>query len=265
MTEAVCVLRPRSMIARPRCAGRRVAALRRAARAGRRRAGAAVDHGARRLQGPSANCTPIPFGLPRVWVWSNYWDILSGYRYWQVLGNSLLIALATVFLTLRSRRWPPSPSRISGSSATASCSPICSWGCCFPPPTADAAAVHQDPRPRPAQFLLGRHPAASRVLARRWRVLLLRNAFKQLPAELFDAALMDGCGYFGYLLLHHLAAVGADPVDRRRHRLRRQLEQLSAAARRAQQRIALPLDAGPDGLSGPVSRPRGSSCSPSSR
>ena len=41
-----------------------------------------------------------PFGLPRVWVWRNYWDILTGYRYWQVLGNSLLIALLTVALTL---------------------------------------------------------------------------------------------------------------------------------------------------------------------
>ena len=29
----------------------------------------------------------------------------------------------------------------------------------------DRAAVHQDPRSRPAQFLLGRHPAASRLLA----------------------------------------------------------------------------------------------------
>ena len=41
-----------------------------------------------------------PFGLPHVWVWKNYWDILTGYRYWQVLGNSLLIALLTVALTL---------------------------------------------------------------------------------------------------------------------------------------------------------------------
>jgi raffinose/stachyose/melibiose transport system permease protein len=61
-----------------------------------------------------------PFGLPRVWMWSNYWDILTGYRYWQVLGNSLLIALLTVALTLALRRWRPSPSRICASSATSS-------------------------------------------------------------------------------------------------------------------------------------------------
>ena len=29
-------------------------------------------------------------------------------------------------------------------------------------------------------------------------VLLLRSAFKQLPTELLDAAMMDGCGYFRY-------------------------------------------------------------------
>jgi raffinose/stachyose/melibiose transport system permease protein len=29
-------------------------------------------------------------------------------------------------------------------------------------------------------------------------VLLLRNGFKQLPVELLDAAMMDGCGYFRY-------------------------------------------------------------------
>jgi raffinose/stachyose/melibiose transport system permease protein len=29
-------------------------------------------------------------------------------------------------------------------------------------------------------------------------VLLLRNGFKQLPIELLDAAMMDGCGYFKY-------------------------------------------------------------------
>src|ERR1700729_1041454 len=41
-----------------------------------------------------------PFGLPHVWQWSNYWDILTGSRYWQGLGNSLLIAFFTVTLTL---------------------------------------------------------------------------------------------------------------------------------------------------------------------
>src|SRR5262244_27478 len=41
-----------------------------------------------------------PFGLPARWEWSNYWTILTGQRYWQLLGNSLAIAMLTVALTL---------------------------------------------------------------------------------------------------------------------------------------------------------------------
>ena len=40
------------------------------------------------------------FGLPETWMWSNYWDILTGVRYWRQMGNSLLIAVLTVVLTL---------------------------------------------------------------------------------------------------------------------------------------------------------------------
>src|SRR5690349_18884023 len=41
-----------------------------------------------------------PFGLPREWEWRNYWDILSGTRYWQLMLNSLVIAVLTVLLTV---------------------------------------------------------------------------------------------------------------------------------------------------------------------
>ena len=41
-----------------------------------------------------------PFGLPAQWEWRNYWTILSRARYWQLLGNSLVIAVLTVVLTL---------------------------------------------------------------------------------------------------------------------------------------------------------------------
>ena len=61
-----------------------------------------------------------PLWLPRVWVGSNYWGILTGYRYWQVLGNSLFIALFTVALTLAPPRWRRSLSPTCASSATSS-------------------------------------------------------------------------------------------------------------------------------------------------
>jgi raffinose/stachyose/melibiose transport system permease protein len=136
-----------------------------------------------------------PIGLPHVWLWGNYWDILSGARYWRVLGNSLLIALLTVALTLS----------------------LASM----------AAFVFAHLRFFGDRFLFGYlqlgllFPAATAVLPlfikirdlglldSYWGVvlpqvafslamgiLLLRNAFRQLPSELFDAAMIDGCGYF---------------------------------------------------------------------
>ena len=41
-----------------------------------------------------------PFGLPRQWHVENYWGILSHGRYWQMIGNSLLIASLTTALSL---------------------------------------------------------------------------------------------------------------------------------------------------------------------
>ncbi|MGQ3074118.1 MAG: carbohydrate ABC transporter permease, partial [Ferrovibrionaceae bacterium] len=41
-----------------------------------------------------------PFGLPAAWEWENYWGILASSRYWQLMGNSLIIAGLTVILTV---------------------------------------------------------------------------------------------------------------------------------------------------------------------
>ena len=144
-----------------------------------------------------------PFGLPAEWEWDNYWSILSGPRYWQLLLNSLVISVLTVILTL----------------ATA----------------AMAAFVFAHVRFFGSRFLLQylllglMFPAATAILPlfikirdlglldTYWGVvlpqvafglgmsiLLFRNFFRQLPSELFDAALVDGCGYvrfFRYVTL----------------------------------------------------------------
>ena len=83
-------------------------------------------------------------------------------------------------------------------------------------------------------------------------VLLIRNAFKQLPSELLDAAMMDGCGYFRYFIYITLPLSG--PI-------------LSTVAVISfvgswngyllplivlNSRVALSLDAWPHGLPGPV-------------
>ncbi len=144
-----------------------------------------------------------PFGLPATWEWENYWGILASSRYWQLMGNSLIIAGLTVVLTVAA--------------------------------AAMAAFVFVHVRFFGATFLLNylllglMFPAATAILPLFIRVrdlglldsywgvvlpqvafglamsvLLFRNYFRQLPAELFEAATIDGCGYvrfFWYVTL----------------------------------------------------------------
>ena len=144
-----------------------------------------------------------PFGLPAHWEWSNYWSILAGPRYWQLLLNSLVIAVLTVILTL-----------VAAAMA----------GFVF-------AHVHFFGSRFLLQYLLVglMFPAAAAILPlfikirdlglldTYWGVvlpqvafglgmsiLLFRTFFRQLPSELLDAALIDGCGYirfFRYITL----------------------------------------------------------------
>ena len=138
-----------------------------------------------------------PFALPRVWIWRNYWDILSGPRYWQVLGNSLLIAFLTVTLTLAVSSMAAftfAHLRFFGDRFLLS---YITLGLLFPLAT---AIVPIFIRVRDLGLLDSYWgvvlPQVAFSLA--MSVLLLRTAFRQLPPELLDAAMMDGCGYFRY-------------------------------------------------------------------
>lgn len=138
-----------------------------------------------------------PLGLPRVWMGSNYWGILTGYRYWQVLGNSLLIALFTVFLTLAVASMAAftfAHLRFFGDKFLLN---YLQLGLLFPVATAILPLFIKIRDLGLLDSYWGvilPQVAFSIAMA----VLLLRAAFKQLPAELLDAAMMDGCGYFRY-------------------------------------------------------------------
>jgi raffinose/stachyose/melibiose transport system permease protein len=148
-----------------------------------------------------------PFSLPRVWVWRNYWDILTGYRYWQVLGNSLLIALLTVALTLA-----------LASMAAFTFAHLCFFGDRFLMSYLQLGLLFPLATAIPPLFIKVRDlglldtywgvilPQVAFSLA--MSILLLRNAFKQLPTELLDAAMMDGCGYFRYFFFVTLPLSG---------------------------------------------------------
>ncbi len=138
-----------------------------------------------------------PLGPPRVWMWSNYWGIFTGYRYWQVLGNSLLIALFTVFLTLAVASMAAftfAHLRFFGDKFLLN---YLQLGLLFPVATAILPLFIKIRDLGLLDSYWGvilPQVAFSIAMA----VLLLRAAFKQLPAELLDAAMMDGCGYFRY-------------------------------------------------------------------
>lgn len=134
------------------------------------------------------------FGLPYVWVWENYWDILSGWKYWTFLGNSMIIAGLTVALTLA----------VSAPAAFAFAHlkffgdkylfNYLILGLTFPFATAILPLFIKIRD----LGLLDNHwgivlPQVAFGLA--ISILLLRNAFRQLPGELIESALMDGCGY----------------------------------------------------------------------
>lgn len=138
-----------------------------------------------------------PFGLPTEWQWRNYGDIILSGRYWLQMANSLLIAILTVALTLA----------LSGMAAFVFAH-VRFFG--------DAYLLNY--------FLIGlMFPAATAILPLFLRIrdlglldtymgvvlpqtafhlgvsiLLLRNYFRNLPAELLDAAFVDGCGYFRF-------------------------------------------------------------------
>ena len=137
-----------------------------------------------------------PFSLPRVWVWKNYWDILTGYRYWQVLGNSLLIAGFTVALTLA-----------VSSMAAFTFAHLKFFGDRFLLGYLQLGLLFPLATAIPPLFIKIRDlglldtywgvilPQVAFSLA--ISVLLLRSAFRELPAELLDAAMMDGAGTSG--------------------------------------------------------------------
>jgi len=138
-----------------------------------------------------------PFGLPKVWVWRNYWDMLSGARYWQVLGNSLVIALLTVFLTLALSSMAAFTFAHLHFFGERFLLNYMLLGLLFPSATAILPLFIKIRD----LGLLNSHwgivlPQVAFALG--MGILLLRNAFRQLPYELLDAALMDGCGYIHY-------------------------------------------------------------------
>ena len=138
-----------------------------------------------------------PFGLPAQWQWQNYWDMLSGGRYWRLMGNSLVIAVLTVLLTLAISAMAAFVFAHVKFFGSAFLFNYLLLGLMLPAATAilplfikirDLGLLDTYWGVVLPQTAFGL--AAS--------VLLMRNYFRQLPEDLFDAAQIDGCGYFRF-------------------------------------------------------------------
>jgi raffinose/stachyose/melibiose transport system permease protein len=138
-----------------------------------------------------------PFGLPQIWEWKNYTDILLSRRYWQLLQNSLIISSLTVVLTL-----------ITASMAAFVFAHIhffgrnfllnyITMGLLFPAATAILPLFIKVRDLGLLDHYFGVIlPQVAFALA--MSILLLRRFFKELPEELLEAALVDGCSYLNF-------------------------------------------------------------------
>lgn len=135
-----------------------------------------------------------PFGLPETWEWQNYTDILFSSRYWQMLWNSLVISSLTVLLTLivaSMAAFVFAHIHFFGSSMLLS---YLTMGLLFPAATAILPLFIKvrDLGLLDSYFGVAL-PQVAFGLA--MSILLLRRFFKDLPHELLEAALVDGCSY----------------------------------------------------------------------
>jgi raffinose/stachyose/melibiose transport system permease protein len=138
-----------------------------------------------------------PFGLPKVWEWENYAGILLSRRYWQLLRNSMIISTLSVVLTL-----------ITASMAAFVFAHIkfygrtmllnyLTMGLLFPAATAILPLFIKVRDLGLLDTYFGVVlPQVAFSLA--MSILLLRRFFKDLPSELLEAALVDGCSYVNF-------------------------------------------------------------------
>lgn len=138
-----------------------------------------------------------PFGLPEVWRWHQYGDILASARYWRMMGNSLLIAGSTTLLTLllaSMAAFTFSHLRFAGQRFLMQYVMI---GLLFPAATAILPLFIQVRD----LGLLDRHagvvlPTVAFSLGA--AILLFRGFFRELPGDLLDAARVDGASYLRF-------------------------------------------------------------------
>ncbi|MEU8803673.1 carbohydrate ABC transporter permease [Spirillospora sp. NPDC048819] len=141
--------------------------------------------------------TANPIGLPDEWKFSNYTGILSSGAFWQQIGNSVMIAVGTTLITVA----------VSSMAAFAFARyafrgreiffTAFAAGLMFPPAVAVLPLFvllrSLGLLDNPLGVIL---PQAAFALP--ITIIILRSFFRTIPAELEEAAIMDGCTRFGF-------------------------------------------------------------------
>lgn len=135
-----------------------------------------------------------PFGIPSVWEWENYAYILASRRYWRMLGNSLAISTLTAALALvvaSMAAFVFAHLRFFGSRMLLN---YFTMGLLFPAATAILPLFIKVRDLGLLDTYFGVVlPQVAFALA--MSILLFRRFFRDLPTELLEAALVDGCSY----------------------------------------------------------------------
>ncbi len=138
-----------------------------------------------------------PFGIPSVWEWQNYTDILVSSRYWRLLGNSLAISTLTVATTLACAGMAAfvfAHIKFFGSTMLLG---YLTLGLLFPAATAILPLFIKVRDLDLLDTYFGvALPQSAFGLA--MAILLLRRFFRDIPHEMFEAAVIDGCSYIGF-------------------------------------------------------------------
>jgi raffinose/stachyose/melibiose transport system permease protein len=134
------------------------------------------------------------FGLPREWIVDNYIEIITGYRFWQMLGNSAIIALVSTFLTVlvsSMAAFTLSHMRFAGRKWIGN---YLALGLTFPFATAVLPVFI---RVRDLGLLDTYWGVILPQVAFNlgFSVVILQGFFAQLPKELLESAVVDGCSY----------------------------------------------------------------------
>ena len=144
-----------------------------------------------------------PFGLPSPWVPENYGEILGSLGFWRPLGNSLLIALATTLIVVLASAMAAFVFARFAFRGRELLFTLFTIGLMFP----FAVAI------LPLYILLRQLglldnplgvilPQAAFGLP--VTITILRGFFRTIPADVEEAALLDGCtpfGFFWFILL----------------------------------------------------------------